>query len=352
MLLARLGLGAVDAAADLTRFAGRNESWAAVTDRGHQVFIKKFHGSAEDAGRRMRRSADFENVLAKAGPLAGLDAPRCLGWDEASRLLLFEFIPGVRSGADLESSAQFGDDLAHRVGVAIGTLHTLPGDCGGPAGQEGAYDFRPLLPSLALLDALPLTVFAAASAAELQAWRLMQQDTRLIAAVGELLSQERVATHTSAHCDLRLEQVLAADDRLCVCDWEEFRQADPARDVGSFAGEWLHRAVVGLASGDGELAEGGTLSHDEMLDRVTAGLERARPKVAAFWSGYSRVRSAADSTLAERATAFAGWHLFDRMLAVAGRSPRLGAVQRAAAGIGRNAMITPAAFAGTIGLDW
>jgi hypothetical protein len=362
MLLGGLGLGALASRSAQGGLAGRNHNWAGTTDLGRQIFVKKFLGHRDDAAGRLRRSLAFEEMAgrpAATGQAAaagqadsgGLAAPRCLGWDEQAQLIVFEFIEQARSGAELAGSAEFSEDLAHRAGMATGALHSrrAPDQAVTGSGPESG-DARPLLPSLELLEGLPLEVFAACSAAELQAWHLMQHDAPLVGAVRELLSLERSVAWVPAHCDLRLEQLLVAGDRLYLCDWEEFRLADPARDVGSFAGEWLHRAVLGVAGKGDKLSVGEALSHDDVIQTVTSGIDKIRPTITAFWSGYRRTRPVVDPGMAERAVRYAGWHLFDRMLAIARRSPRLGALDRAGAGIGRAALLTPGDFVATLGL--
>jgi hypothetical protein len=339
-VLARLGLGRLAPATDLATFPGRNDNWSGRTDEGHRVFVKRFGGPEHSARERLRRSVGCGQLLARC-PIEV--APRNLGWDEDARMLVSDFIADARSGADLAAGGQFGADLAFRAGSVIGSVHALPA---GSLAPDSAAERRPPLPSAELLRGLPLPVFCECSAGELKAWRLMQQDEFLADAVGRLLAQEEQAARVAAHCDLRLDQFLLAAGRLYLTDWEEFRLADAARDVGSFAGEWLHRKVTGWA--DATAAE--PPSHEEIVRHCTQGIEEARPAIAAFWSGYQQARPHHDRGLAGRAVAFAGWHLFDRMLAAARQSVRLSAVHRAAAGIGRTLMRDPAASAATIGL--
>ncbi len=311
------------------------------------MVVKQFRGLPGDVHHRFRRSLAFEQTIGRTTP-ERFATPRCLGWDEEARLLVFEYIEAAKSGVDLVMSSEFDDDLAYQVGLAIGELHTMCAD-GGP-GRSGPPPDRttPMMPSAELLDGLPIGVYASCSAAELQAWSLMQHDGQLVQAIRLLLALEDQAAVAPVHCDIRLEQLFVGAGRLYLCDWEEFRVADPARDVGSFAGEWLHHAITTMTA-DAGAADG--LSHVEILERMTAGIERHRPRVVAFWAGYRRARPFADADLAIRATAFAGWHMFDRMLAVARRFARLRAIDRAAAGIGRTILLAPAAHAGTLGLE-
>lgn len=343
-LLGRLGLGSVRDTHDLGAFPGRNDIWAGTTESGHHVFVKRFTGSPGDSLSRFRRSVAFERLAVAAG-VAGLTAPRCLGWDEQARLLASELIEGARSGAELAAQGEFGPGLACRAGAAIAGLHSLRA----AAPDRGS---RPSLPSLELLAGLPLPVFAECSGAELQAWHLMQHDEPLVAAIGDLLSQERKAPWVPAHCDLRLDQFLVDGQKLWVSDWEEFRLADPARDIGSFTGELLHRAVFEVAGPGAEAAgpAGDWLSHEQIIRRCAGAIERAAVTVAAFAVGYRRVRPCLDAWTLRRAAAFAGWHLLDRMTAAAKRSARLGALDRAAGGIGRAILLAPGESVVTVGL--
>lgn len=328
----------------MTSLAGRNDTWSGTTSCGQSVFVKRFRGSPADAGRRMGRSLWFER-LAREVPHDSFATPACLGSDEDARVIAFEFVSRARTGADLVLAGEFGDDLAHQAGLAVGELHATSVPSASSLCSQADHS-PPRLPSLDLLEALPVTVYAACSAAELQAWGLMQHDRALVDAIGRLLRLQDAAVTVPAHCDLRLEQFLIAADRLFICDWEESRFADAARDIGSFAGEWLQQAVHSVAEGDAE-----AVSHAEIVRRIAAGLERARPRIAAFWAGYRTARPAAEASLPVRATAFAAWHMFDRMLAVARRTARLRALDRAAAGIGRTILLAPAEYASTLGLD-
>jgi hypothetical protein len=284
----------------------------------------------------MRRSIASERFLSQHG--LGI-APRVLGSDEQQSLLVCEFIADAVTGADLARREQFGTDLAFRAGALVGSLHVK-----GIAGMQVDAD-QPALPSADWLIGLPLPLFYESSAGELKAWKVMQDDAELVDAVSRLLASQEQAPLVPAHCDLRLDQLLVAGDRLYIADWEEFRLADPARDVGTLAGEWLHVEMTRWTE-----ASTGTRSHDEILQQCAAGIDRAKPLISAFWSGYRCSCPRLDPRMAERSAAFAGWHMYDRMLAGASQSVRVSAVHRAVAGIGRTIMCSPSLSASTLGL--
>jgi hypothetical protein len=341
-----LGLGAF-AGGDLEALLGRNDNWAGSTTTGARVFVKRVGGpSGEEALRRFRRILAFEELAERSG--APVRRPPTLGNDAERRLLAFELLEDVRTGAELAAEDAFDGPLAREAGRVVGVVHGLDPR---PAGVRLDTDPHPL-PPLGLLQALSVGGFLDASAAELEAWSVLQSDLALGEALVGLRRREREAPCVPIHADLRLDQFLVdADGTLFLTDWEEFRLGDAARDVGGIAGEWLHRAVLGIAATADPSVPDLEPSHDAIVARGVEELDRVRPRIAAFWAGYRETRPAADAELAERATAFAGWHLLDRMLASARERGRLMAVERAAAGIGRTALLDPARFTAALGLD-
>ncbi|WP_259446126.1 hypothetical protein [Streptomyces geysiriensis] len=131
--------------------------------------------------------------------------------------------------------------------------------------------------------------------------------------------------------------------------------------MGAFAGEWLFHATYSVfaptEAGPGrpeESTAGFGLTHEEIVARGSASLRRHLPRIAAFWQGYLECRPQAlalDAGLSERAAAYAGWHMYDRLIATAESHATLNPVARAAAGIGRTVLLGPSAAARTLGLS-
>ncbi|MEU8384073.1 class V lanthionine synthetase subunit LxmK [Streptosporangium sp. NPDC048865] len=335
--LTGLGLGTLRQDA-VTAFFGRNDSWAGVTDAGVPVFVKKTLGEAELVRRRVERTGAMSALL---DVHRVINAPRFLGGDAESGLVAFTLLQDARSGADLASDDDFTWELARSAGLQIGTLHTLQ------APPVLARDTSPPpIPPLGRLSALPLEVYAAASGAELEAWAILHNDAAIVEAINDLARRERGAPHVTVHCDIRLDQFLHHDATLYLTDWEEARTADAARDVGAFAGEWLYRGVLGMASGDD------TPGDREVVANGARRFETLRPYVESFWSAYLQARPAAraDRELAVRAAGFAGWHLIDRLIVAGHRRGRLSPLERAAAGVGRRLLLDPAGFTTILGL--
>ncbi|NUK59707.1 class V lanthionine synthetase subunit LxmK [Streptomyces lunaelactis] len=345
-LLIQLGLGAL-VRDSVSAPVGRNHAWAGNTKSGRRVFVKRLVGPEADVRARMKRLLSFEEFVRDVDGLAGY-VPSLLGFDEDARLVVFAHIE-AKSGAELMVDQTFGGDLAFAVGRAIGSLHA--------AVPDGELDQTlPSLPDAGLLRGMPLAMYNELSFAELEAWRLMQHDPALIKALEDLQEWESQAPRVPSHCDFRVDQLLVADDGVPILtDWEEFRLSDPARDVGSFAGEWLYRSVLDIVTNRGDARSSAfddlELTHDQVLARGTEKMERLLPLVHRFWSGYRTVRTHLDPGFTARATAFAGWHLLDRLIAGAAQSQRLSGIERAAAGIGRGALLTPHKFAPLLGFE-
>jgi Phosphotransferase enzyme family len=328
---------------DVVGYLGRNDIWELTAAGGRRVLVKRLTGPRSDTKARFERSVRFDRIVREAAPSDWRGA-ELLGAHEPERVLVFALVPDAVSVSALVDEPDA--ELAGRIGRAVGELHSLdlpaspdvpeaPAPERGPAGQ---------------LDALTPEAFAGATGAELGAWALLQHDKQVKRALARLREQSLTAPQGAAHCDLRLDQLLVAGGELYLLDGEEFRRADPAVDLGSLIGEWLHHAAIRMFSGlDDELGESGAM-HDSLVRRGAESLAEFRPLIEAFWAGY-RAERAPDPGLAERATAYAGWHLFDRMLSGSKLSAVLGAVERGVAGIGRSALANPREFVSSLGLE-
>ncbi|QLE72816.1 hypothetical protein FGW37_15555 [Streptomyces rectiverticillatus] len=346
-LLDRLGLGRL-AAEGLTSFGGRNDNWAGRTSGGHQVFVKTVARTPEGGSPQLERALAFEGLARRLPAVSPLRTPGHLGSDRTAAVGVYRLLPGARSGSELALDDEFDEELCREAGRAVGALHALPADA---AGSPDVVTEEAPLPPMPWLEALPWSTVQERSMGQIAAWRLVQDDAEVIAALHALRAAERAAPHAPSHCDLRFDQFLRHDGTLYLCDWEEFRLADPARDVGAFAGEWLFHATYQVfapgAEQDGPAAGFG-LDHAEIIERGAASLRRHTPRITAFWQGYLEQHTP-DPGLAERAAAFAGWHMFDRLLATAELHATLNPVARAAAGIGRTLLLNPAGAVATLG---
>ncbi|MFJ9775526.1 class V lanthionine synthetase subunit LxmK [Kitasatospora sp. NPDC101157] len=346
-LLDDLGLGRLEPE-DLAGYGGRNDNWAGRTTTGALVFLKTVARAPDGSSGELDRALTFETLARRLPPGSSLRVPEHLGSHRPGAVSAYRLLPGARSGAEAALDGDFDEELCRTAGRAVAALHGLD-----PAGA-GLDDGAPPLPPLDWLTAFPWSALQDRSMGQIAAWKLLQDDPEVVTALHGLRARERTAPRTPAHCDLRFDQFVLADEQLYLCDWEEFRLADPARDVGAFVGEWLFHATCAVfaPTGGGAGARpsaGFDFSHQEVLRRGAEGLRRHLPRVEAFWRGYLECRTP-DPGLAERAVGYAGWHLFDRLIATAQAHATLSPVARAAAGIGRTLLTRPTGAVTTLRL--
>ncbi|GHF40007.1 class V lanthionine synthetase subunit LxmK [Streptomyces morookaense] len=346
-LLVRLGLGEFVPGSIRAR-PGRNASWSGPTRSGRHVFVKQLQGPAEDSLQRFRRALAFEDTVSQARE-PQLCSPPLLGHSEPGRFLVHACLD-ARSGAELLADHAWDEALSQALGRTVAAVHMLP-----PRPDTAEETPPPLLPPLHLLDALPEQGYLMATQGELELWRLLQRDTELIDSLHRLRESEQQAPGRPSHCDLRLDQVLVHGGTPALVDWEEFRCADPARDIGSVVGELLWTAVTRIpAAHDDTSSASGPVSPHDIAAAGTREWQRLRPLATAFWHGYRDAdksrRPEPDPLLAARACGFAGWHLLDRVLAHAGEQARLPATGLAAVGIGRRILTAPHHTTAVLGL--
>lgn len=334
---------ALSPAMEVTRLQGRNDSYRVRTPES-SVVVKRLTGLG--AQKRFERSVHFD------AQWADLPAPGVVHASESLTALVFEDVMQAIPGNTLLVREQFTPDLCAEVGRILATLHQRPVGSG--------YAGRAIdpLPTVTALTGLPLDSVHRLTAGEIEAWRLVQGDDTLVRNILELRERTMEAPRTPVHGDFRVDQVLVSHGEVTIVDWEEFGVGDPAYDVGNWLGEWVYRAALDIptARGDGVGTDEArpVLAHrpldaDQIVRRGVGKLEALTPHMVAFWDAYRRERQVSEQELI-RVVQFAGWHLVDRLLALAQVKAVLPGVPRAAAGIGKRLLTNPHAAAHALGL--
>ncbi|WP_240361072.1 phosphotransferase [Streptomyces clavuligerus] len=249
----------------LSGLPGRNDNWSGLTEDGRAVFVKRL--AQPGAQDRFDRALAFERARSAAGTLSWR-APRFLGGDRENGVLVHERLDGPVTAAALADEGRHTPDLARRTGRAVAELHSLPyaeatsgatsrattevtsGSGGGSqagggtaAGEGGRNRVGSSAPPHPATTALSLDTYLRGSGAELEAWALLQQDRRVVAALTGLAEAAAAAPRLPGHGDLRLDQLLLIGDELYLTDWEEFRPADPARTSAATSASGSTRAA-------------------------------------------------------------------------------------------------------------
>lgn len=290
-------------------------------------------GSPETVRDRVTAIGVAQRVLAD---VPTVQTPELLATDAGEGIVVFRRLLDATDGGSLLRDDELSDAVAEDVGRALAATHTAR------VADDVEVSTAPSpLPPVGSLTALPLAVFPQLSAAELETWSLLQQDRELVAALAALRQDEAAAPKVPIHGDLRLDQFLLTDDGgLWLCDWEEFRLGDAARDLGALVGEFLNHAFSALT----ETEDGATVDHASIMRRGSERLEEILPTIRRTVEAYEQALGHPVDDMLLRACRFAGWHLIDRLLAAAHEKARLHPLARAVAGIGRSIVTGPAAM--------
>jgi 5-methylthioribose kinase len=345
-LLGRLGYGSF---VGPVRYRGRNENWAGRTKDGSSLFVKLFADSGgADTAAQLRRTRLFSEIWDADGDgCETFAAPRLLHIDERRRIAIFEHVEGAISAAELVADDDFTVEDSGKIGRLLGEAHNLDVS---QVADSAPFSF----PARLAADSLPIRDFLNASGAELDVFALIQNDQALRESLARLCASESESAQGFCHGDFRLDQLLKVKGSWWLTDWEECRRGCQARDVGGYIGEWFYRAVakIGQREAARDPARQATpSSHAEVMGRGRAGLAWAQPFVTSFWDSYSKVQGSCGDDFIIQVTAFAGWHLFDRILAMAQRRNQLSAYDRAVLGAGKRVLDRPEQFWSVLGLQ-
>jgi hypothetical protein len=332
---------------DVQGFVGRNDNWRVPTPPDGDLFVKCLRGTADQVANRMARVAAFERLVADAPPET-FRTPAYHGADELRGMLVFDCLPDSRAASDLFADDELEPATVFQFGRVIAEIHRLPHTSIGvdDHASRAATSFYALDPES----------YANCSGGEVEAWAMLQHDKVVLQSLATMQTSSAQAPSVASHGDLRLDQfLLAGSDSgsdVYLVDWEEFRYGDPARDVGAVVGEFIHHAASRMfAELDVESGLAPGAAHEAIMVQGQQQLDKVAEHVNHFWAGYiSSIDTSADPGLAVRATGYAGWHFFDRLLAGASHGAKLSAAQRGMAGIGRNALTDPERYAPVIGL--
>lgn len=334
-----LELGAIEMDS-LRSILGRNINWRGTRRSGEHFFAKKLIGY--DSTNRFTRSL-------AAGALADrIPTPELLCHHQERSVLVFSVPRGAEQVRGWFGGREPDEQSLVECGEVLGKLHAL-----NLTAEVG--DTRFVAPPLSDLKAISVDVYNHLTAGQIEAFRLLHSDPTVSASVAKLRAREDAALehYTPVHGDIRLDQFLISEEGIFVIDFEEFRRGDPARDLGSLVGSILHSAILSIPERlKDERSIGVATTDREIMEAGSSSLERVAQVISEIWARYqgSRGDTSADPDLPVRATAFAGWHMFDRLLASSEAASMLSPGILAAAGIGRSLLSDPDGHAESIGL--
>ncbi|AKG20540.1 phosphotransferase [Calothrix sp. 336/3] len=207
----------------------------------------------------------------------------------------------------------FPGEIASAIGIILGKIHSLTYNH-----QDYANFFLSSSENQAVVTHLvedigriTPEVFGAVPADGLKFFALYQRYDSLGQAIAELGASLKPSCLT--HNDLKLNNILLADDwqqamgnsTIRLIDWERCSWGDPAFDLGTLIGSYLHIWL-------GSMITSKTMSIDESLRIATTPLELLQPSIAdlaiAYLQNFPEILQHRPDFL-QRVVQFAGWNL-------------------------------------------
>jgi hypothetical protein len=232
----------------------------------------------------------------------GMLLPAVHGYDPEQAVLILELVPGARTLREEHARAEaFSIDLARASGVALARVHRV-------------QHIRPIQPDhppqILSFHRLGLVRYRQLSAGSRRLIMLLQSQPAFGARLDQLAASWRPSC--LVHNDFKWENILVSRDprapqevTLKFIDWELAAMGDPAWDVGSGIGNYLHAWIASMPIHPAALPE-------DLIRHARAPLSTIQPAMAQFWSAYideSGLNEAAVKNWTPRVTAFAGARL-------------------------------------------
>jgi thiamine kinase-like enzyme len=300
------------------------------------IFVKNIRGM--DGHGRFDRSRAFDTCGIK--PSSPFNTPKLLHADRDSLTVIHEFIDDADSLGESFLSGEVTDGRLADIAATLAAFH-----CSYPKDVEQAQRTPPPIPPWGR-NAVHIEVVEGATSGYLDVWRIIQGDNELRVALQRLVTGEY--DPRPIHGDLRMDQFLAAGSTIWMIDWEEFRLGDPARDIGSLAGELLYSRMRRLTERTDNSSA--PLTESDILRNGAELIDLAKKDISLLWKSYVHNTTTMDEHLATRSAKYIGWQLFDRALATGSYFGRISASDRAIAGIGRSLILHGAAYLSVVGL--
>ncbi|MEH2255409.1 phosphotransferase [Nostoc sp.] len=231
-------------------------------------------------------------------------------------IIIFNYLDNYRDVMALYGNENtFSTEIASAIGTILASIHSFTfnrTDYQAFFTQEQGSQSSKNLPHLVKkLGRISPEIFGSVPADGLKFFALYQRYDSLGQAIAELGNSLKPSCLT--HNDLKLNNILLADDweqgfgnsTIRLIDWERCDWGDPAFDLGTLIGSYLHIWLNSMITSK-------TMSIDESLRMATTPLEIIQPSIAAlaiaYLNHFPEILEHRPDFL-QRVVQFAGWNL-------------------------------------------
>ncbi|MBV9747043.1 MAG: phosphotransferase [Acidobacteriia bacterium] len=296
----------VDGDVTVSEITSRNRNYAVLLGSRPGLFVKHIRPDQLGASHTLSREAYCYRMVAAEPAFAPLAAlmPQFHAYDGHRHVLVIELLPQSESVANYyRRTADFGGDIAVRLGSALGTYHSnLARETESPAWSKPAYQnlFPKAIPWILLFHGPEGEGFRQLSAANTQLRGILNRYAEFPVHLDQLHAEWSI--NTLIHGDMKFENCVlcrpngANEPQLKVIDWEIADLGDGCWDVGAIFQSFLNLWVFSMpASFD--------TPPEELETHAKYPLNHMVPAIKAFWRAYAdrlELEKEAEHTLLQR----------------------------------------------------
>ena len=295
-------------------------------DGTKQYLHKVIKGPKSDALRRYHNCLKWEDLRTND---IRLNSPKSIDYEENDLSLQYQWIENATSLEDeLEQpSPNFKNKIAEAADMLV-TLHLA--DI-----TDLNIDSEDQLPQReSLFYALNKYEYAGCTGAELELFRLLQQDLQFMETIMKESHDNDVCI---CHGDIRLDQFIYSGDKLWIIDFEELRKGDPTRDLAGLIGSIYFDCLLKTFTETTQDTSNAKEIEDQFIERGVNYIEEMRPLIQLAYQTYVSKKAINIIHLSKNI----GWFLVERIMSRAKFSFRLTAIDKAILGIGREIIVFP-----------
>lgn len=302
-----------------------------LTDKsyGHNYLSKKLVGEYNDKKRRANNIVAWNSLL----PLKKINSPKLINIDLDDFIVKHEFINNANSLENVliknfSNNKRFFYD-------AISILCEIHSITNKNINIQSTKDIKRNSP----LEIMSIDDYQNCSGGELELFSLLQHDELLIKALSTNYTNEI----SPIHGDVRLDQFLVdSTQNLWVVDFEEFCYGDITKDIAGLMGSLIFNSLIDVFSTSvPDLFEEEDINSD-ILHRGEEELDKLIPTLKKSIIIYQETRNLEINL--KTLSINLGWFLIERVISRSKLTFKLSEIDKAIAGIGRQAIIFPETF--------
>ncbi|MBF7126198.1 hypothetical protein ITR00_09280 [Pediococcus pentosaceus] len=307
---------------------GRNESQSNHIN-GTKVIEKRLNGETKDKERRMNNMKVFDSLLNEK---LQIKSPRLVHINEDKFVVSHEWVENATTLEDL-----LQNDLKRFIDLIPNAMKYLAEINNLPTSINESKNSVVIDNTLSPLVAISEYAYTECTGAELELFSILQHDSDLLKG---LITKNQKVVAGVRHGDMRLDQFLVTDlNVLIIVDFEEFGVGDSLTDLAGFLGSILFNTLLDVFSKASMDASSEEDVNRMFMEKGEKKLMEIKPLFQQAISKYSKYNHGSiDFSVL---SADIGWFILERIISRSKFTFRLSSVDKAIAGVGRQAIVNP-----------